>query len=116
MELIEKIRRFENLHIVFWLLKDSCWMLELRWLGALMIIPTLFLAIYIAAKSIPITEFYINMAILFWICANSFWMLMEFFNNDNYKDYAIIPFLLGFLFVGIYYFKNKNAKSLTNNE
>lgn len=116
MELIDRMRRFENLHIVFWLLKDSCWMLELRWIGALMIFPTLFLAIYIAAKSIQITEFYINMAILFWICANSFWMLMEFFNNDNYKDYAIIPFFLGFLFVGIFYVKNKNAKSLSNKE
>ncbi len=44
----ENIKKYENLHIVFWLIKDSCWMLELRWLGILMIIPTLTIALLIA--------------------------------------------------------------------
>lgn len=110
MELIEKIRRFENLHIVFWLFKDSCWMLELKWLGALMILPTLFLAIYIVIKSRHLPEFYINMAILFWISANSFWMLMEFFNANELKNYSSLPFVLGFVCVGIFYFKQRQKR------
>lgn len=45
MEFSERLRRQENLHIVFWLIKDSCWMLEIRWLGALMVGPALFMAV-----------------------------------------------------------------------
>ena len=105
MELFEKIKKFESLHIVFWLIKDSCWMLELRWLGILMVIPTLIIAgiiVYISRKSYDI---YINLAILFWISANSFWRYYEFFNFGENKMLSSIPFGLGFLFVGIYYFK-----------
>lgn len=113
MELILKIRRYENLHIVFWLIKDTCWMLELKWLGAIMILPTLFLAVYLIAKTWHEADVHVNIAIFFWITANSFWMMMEFFNDNQYKYYASIPFALGFLFVGIFYAKaiRKKAKN-----
>ena|SRR5688572_243404 len=104
MELIDKIRKYESLHIVFWLIKDTCWMLETRWLGALMIAPTLAVAVYIIIKTFRMPDVYINLAIFFWITANSYWMCMEFFFQSKNKDYAAIPFALGFLFVGIYYF------------
>jgi hypothetical protein len=107
MDLIEKIRRYESLHIVFWLIKDSCWMLELKMLGAIMIIPTLFIALYIVIQTLKTVDFYINMAIFFWISANSFWMLMEFFNDNQLRFYASIPFAFGFLFVGIFYWKRQ---------
>lgn len=105
MDLINRIRNYENIHIVFWLIKDTCWMLELKWLGALAMIPTLFVAIYIIFKTYHTKEVYINAAIFFWILANSFWMMMEFFNGDRYKYYASIPFALGFLFVSIFYYR-----------
>jgi hypothetical protein len=41
MALIDKIKKFENLHIVFWLIKDTCWMLEIKWLGTLMVLQTI---------------------------------------------------------------------------
>ncbi len=100
------------MHIVFWLIKDSCWMLELKWLGAIMIIPTLFLAIYIVLKTIGTIDFYINMSVFFWISANSFWMLMEFFNNNLHKHYALIPFALGFVFVGLFFLKSRVKKEI----
>jgi hypothetical protein len=103
MDVFEKVRKFENLHIVFWLLKDTCWMLELKLMGALMIIPTLALCVYIIYKTRQTREVFINTAILFWICANSFWMLMEFFVKAEYKFYATIPFALGFIFVAWFY-------------
>lgn len=56
MNPLEKIRKHENLHIVFWLIKDTCWMLEIKWLGALMIIPTLFVAITIVVKTLKSTD------------------------------------------------------------
>lgn len=105
MELFAKIRKYENLHIVFWLIKDTCWMLELRWLGAFMMVPTLFLAIFIVIHSLKTPDVFINLAIFFWISANSFWMMMEFFNGNQLKNFAAIPFALGFLFVAIFYIK-----------
>lgn len=105
MDTLEKIRRYENLHIVFWLVKDTCWMMEIKWLGALMILPTLAVALSIVIKTLKSTEVYISMAIFCWISANSFWMAMEFFFNNQFKHYSLIPFLLGFIFVGIFYSK-----------
>ena len=115
MELWEKIKKYESLHIVFWLIKDSCWMFEAKLLGVLMIIPTLSIAAYIIYITRKTTDLFLNLAILFWICANSFWMYSEFFNNGEYKLFASIPFGLGFIFVGIFYYQllfNKEESSL----
>lgn len=112
MDLLDKLRKYESMHIVFWLMKDSCWMLELKVLGAIMIAPTLFLAFYLMFKTLGTKDIYINTAILFWILANSFWMLMEFFNHNQYKNFAAIPFAIGFMFVGAFYrndYKTKQA-------
>ena len=111
MEHIERLKRYDNLHIVFWLIKDSCWMLELRWLGAIVMVPTLYLAFYIILKTLQQKEVYINIAIFFWILANSFWMMMEFFNHNHLKNLASIPFALGFVFVAIFYFKYEFKKT-----
>jgi hypothetical protein len=80
-------------------------MLELKWLGTIVMIPTLFLAIFLILKSLKSKDVYINTALFFWIAANSFWMMMEFFNSDNYKNFAAIPFGLGFIFISIFYWK-----------
>lgn len=106
----ENIKKYENLHIVFWLVKDSCWMLELRWLGILMIIPTLTIALLIAFVTRKTVDLYINLGVLFWICANSLWMYVEFFTDGKYKLAAAVPFTLGFLFTGIFYYKVLSAK------
>lgn len=110
-----KDKKYESLHIVFWLIKDSCWMFEAKLLGVLMIIPTLSIAAYIIYITRKTTDLFLNLAILFWICANSFWMYSEFFNNGEYKLLASIPFGLGFIFVGIFYYQllfNKQESSL----
>lgn len=115
MELWEKIKKYESLHIVFWLIKDSCWMLEFKWLGILMVIPTLSIAGLIVFITRKTADIFLNLAIFFWICANSFWMFIEFFNNGAYKLVASIPFGLGFIFVGIFYYQllfNKQESSL----
>lgn len=110
MTLAENIRKYENLHIVFWLLKDSCWMLELRWLGILMIIPTLAIALMIVYITRKTVDLYINLGILCWICANSLWMYVEFFTDGNSRLVASVPFALGFLFTGIFYYKTLRSK------
>jgi hypothetical protein len=110
MDLISKIRKYDSIHIFLWLIKDTCWMLELKWLGAVMMVPTLLLAIYIIYKTWYSSQVYLNTSVFFWISANSFWMMMEFFNDDQYKHFAGIPFALGFVFIGIFYWKDLKPK------
>ena len=109
------LRKSENLHILLWLIKDSCWMLEIRWLGTLMIVPTVSVAIWITWMTRKGRELFINMAVFFWIVANSAWMLMEFFKWEDYKLYTGIPFAFGLISVFIFYFlffRQKRASSL----
>jgi hypothetical protein len=97
------LRHFENLHIPLWLLKDTCWMLEWKILGVIMIVPTLSVAMLITYKTRLTREVYINLAITFWIMANAFWMCCEFFEHVEWKLYAGIPFGFGFVFTFLFY-------------
>ncbi len=103
-------RYWENMHIPLWLLKDTFWMMEWRWLGVCMIVPTVLMAIYIMFKSKGYNEFYINLAICFWIIANSYWMCSEFFGFAEHKNLAGIPFVLGMIAVSVYYIKQAKKK------
>lgn len=102
--------RFDNIHILLWLIKDTCWMLEWKILGTLMIAPTIGVALYLAAKSKAEDIFWINLAICFWISANAYWMVCEFVERDIYKDYAGIPFALGLMSVAVFYFKTRLSR------
>lgn len=102
----------ENLHIVFWLFKDVAWCLGFKWLGTLMIVPTLIISIVIAYRTRQyVSELCHNLAITVWISANSYWMLSEFFGFDHlaiwgnytFKHLAIIPFTIGILILAYYY-------------
>lgn len=118
-----KYRKMENLHIVFWLLKDIGWCLIWKPLGIVMIFPTLLIAVVIAYNTRQLmSELCHNLAITFWISANSYWMISEFMHIDEllvfgsvtYKHLALIPFLLG-VFCLLYYYvvwKPKHPDSL----
>jgi len=101
-----KQRRFENLHIVFWLMKDISWCLMWRALGLFMIVPTLGTAIFITWRGRDNrTDLAHNLAVVFWISANAWWMIAEFFEFDESpfllgvsgRHLALIPFALGAL-------------------
>jgi hypothetical protein len=104
---MRKIRHYENLHIPLWLLKDTCWMLQWKALGMIMIIPTVTVALLITYRTWKVwdDEFWINLAICFWISANSYWMICEFAGREEIKDYAGFPFLAGMLCVAWFYIK-----------
>ena len=97
--------RFDNLHILLWLLKDTCWMLEWRVLGTLMIAPTIGVAVYIAIRSAAEQAFWLNVAVCFWISANAYWMVCEFMGRDEYRNFAGIGFALGLICVAVFYLK-----------
>ncbi|MBL0154469.1 MAG: hypothetical protein IPP93_13680 [Chitinophagaceae bacterium] len=100
----DRYRKMENMHIVFWLMKDISWCMIWKWMGIAMIIPTLSIAIIIAWRTRHVVaELAHNLAIAFWISANSLWMISEFFGFDENiiggfitgKQLALIPFFSG---------------------
>jgi hypothetical protein len=107
-----RFRKMENMHIVFWLLKDVSWCMIWKVLGLAMIAPTLLISIMIAWRTRHmVSELAHNLAITFWITANSLWMISEFFGFDTMpvwkgfegKHLALIPFALGVLILCWYY-------------
>ena len=104
-------RRMENMHIIFWLLKDISWCLLWKPLGIAMIFPTLIIAIVISYRTRQIkSELSHNLAVVFWITANSYWMISEFLGFDEKiilgyegKYGAVIPFVIGMLILLYYY-------------
>src|SRR5215203_7316391 len=111
-EIPARYRRMENMHIVFWLLKDISWCMIWKVLGIAMILPTLSIAIAIAWRTREIkSELAHNLAVAFWISANSLWMIAEFFQFDTVpvwdqftgKHLALIPFIAGVSILLYYY-------------
>ena len=97
------IKSKENIHIVFWLIKDFCWSIEFKPLALLMILPTVSLAFYIAYKTKNHTSDFIpNLAVCFWICANATWMIGEFFDCE-FRIYAATLFAIGITIILAYY-------------
>jgi hypothetical protein len=102
----ERFRKFENAHIVFWLLKDISWAMLWRPIGLIMLVPTLVLAILITWRTRHLkAELYHNAAVVFWITANGYWMIVEFFwgELDHLRYYAAIPFGIGIIIIAVYY-------------
>lgn len=84
-----RIRGTENLHILLWIVKDTCWVQDYRLAGVLMILPTISVAIYLTAQArAQRDEFIHNLAVVFWLCANSVWMIGEFFFDDHTRTCA----------------------------
>lgn len=98
------IRSIENLHIMFWLIKDYGWVQDIHFLGVLMVIPTLSIAIWLAWKlRTDRSELAHNLAICCWIIANSIWMAGEFFLEDGTRPLATVFFSLGILALLVHY-------------
>jgi len=105
-------RKSENLHIVFWLMKDISWCLMWRAFGVFMIVPTLGAALFITWRMRHLrTDLAHNLAVVFWITANAWWMIAEFFEFDETpvvfgvtgRQLALIPFLIGASILAYYY-------------
>ena len=80
-----RYRRMENMHIVFWLVKDISWCMIWKELGIAMFIPTLSIAIIIAWR-----EFFGFDEAVVW-------------RDFTGKHMALIPFLIGAIILLLYY-------------
>jgi hypothetical protein len=122
--LFRTIREYENMHILLWLVKDTCWVASaaypwLRIPGMIMIVPTLLVAIFITWKSRnDQADLFHNTAVCMWISANATWMTGEFFYNDGTRPIALGFFIAGLIVVTIYYTVHfpKRYKQLNNAE
>jgi hypothetical protein len=103
---MNNIRKFENFHILLWLIKDLCWVTLSEKMGVFMIIPTISFAIYITWISrSDASELAHNLAVCFWICANSIWMIGEFFYDDSFRPQATVFFVIGLLCIAWHYYR-----------
>lgn len=100
----KNIREYENLHIVLWLIKDTCWVMLWKIPGLIMIVPTIGVAMHITWLGRKNTsELLHNIAVSCWICANSIWMIGEFFYDDTLRPVSIVFFASGVIAVAVYY-------------
>jgi hypothetical protein len=98
------IRRVENAHVAFWLLKDFSWCTGTHWLGLVMVVPTLTLAVRLAHHARrDMEDFAHNLATCFWIAANIVWMVGEFYFDDGTRSIAQVFFFAGLAVLGIFY-------------
>ena len=96
-------RLIENAHILLWLIKDTCWAMEMKEGGVFMIFPTISVALFILWKSRKVrAELYHNAAVSLWISGNSIWMIGEFIGQD-FRPYAALLFGIGLTLLAIYY-------------
>lgn len=96
-------RWIENGHILLWLVKDTCWAMEWKGGGTIMIFPTLAVAFYITWKSRMVrAELFHNIAVCLWIIANSIWMIGEFYDKET-RHFAVGIFVTGLLLLVFYY-------------
>lgn len=93
----------DNIHILFWLIKDTCWALLWRPLGMMMIVPTMGVAVYIMWRYRQYrSDLFHNIAICLWIAANSLWMTGEFFQLEL-RPVAVGIFAVGLALLAVYY-------------
>ena len=111
-----RFRKIENLHIVFWLIKDLSWAMLWKPLGIAMFFPTFIISILITFQTRHIkSELFHNLAVTFWIFTNGYWMYVEFIGRDeDLRVYTAIPFCIGLFFIAWYYLiivpREKNIK------
>lgn len=104
-------RKIENLHILLWLLKDICWVADLKWMGTFMILPTISVAFWLTLKMRKsYAELMHNLAVILWILANSTWMIGEFFFDDGTRPLALIFFASGLALLFVFYAQQLIAK------
>jgi hypothetical protein len=100
----ESIRRIENVHIGFWLLKDIGWIQDIHILGMVMVLPTFLIALWLTWHTRHNRgECCHSAAVVCWIAANAIWMVGEFFYNDSTRSVASLFFVLGLTILVFHY-------------
>lgn len=98
------VRVQENLHVLLWLLKDLCWLMEYRVAGLVMVLPTIAVAVLITWQSrADRRDLFHALAVTLWIMANSTWMIGDFFFEERGHGIAQAFFLSGLGLLALFY-------------
>ena len=103
-----QLRRMENMHILFWLLKDISWCLNFKVLGVLMKYPSTYFSV---EKEHAYNELQKRTDLIVYNKDLKPWMICEFTGIDETpiiggfdgRHLALIPFSIG-LFILLYYY------------
>jgi hypothetical protein len=80
-------RRYEYIHMFFWLLKDYCWCSQdkIMWLAG--VVPTIYISIDLIIVTWKNKELFVDfihyLSQLIWVCSNITWAFFELFNLDS---------------------------------
>lgn len=100
------IEELQNLHLFLWLLKDTFWILNFKYLALFLILPTISLAVYFTwLQRRSNVDLLHNLALTFWITGNSSWIVGDFFFNDQSRAVSSLFFIIGIIILLYYYFK-----------
>lgn len=99
-----QIKKLENSHVAFWLLKDTSWCQHWIYIGLIAAVPTLFVSLKIAWESRhEFGDCVHNIAVCLWIMANIVWMIGELFFDDGTRGFARLFFYTGLIMILGYY-------------
>ncbi len=98
----------DTINSVSWFLLDASWMLEVKEISYLMIIPTIISALILCYIEKRTHILLINLAILAWILMNIAWMFSEMYELPHYFMAAKAFFILGLIFIIGAIVKSKN--------
>lgn len=102
--------KFDGIHLLLWLIKDTLWVMGFKYATLLMIIPTVSYTCYLLYKNRENRSFFIlYIAILFWLLGNSAWIVNDFFLQNKYNTVCYVFFILGILTTFFHILKKKNV-------
>lgn len=98
----------DTLNSLSWFAMDASWMLQVREISLLMIIPTILSGFLLCFMEKKKTLTLINVAILSWICMNVSWMFSDIFGSQIYLTLAKGFFATGLFFImlAVYFSRN----------
>lgn len=89
----------DTVNSVTWFFMDASWMLQMKEISLMMIVPTILTGIILCYIEKRRNVTFINLAILCWICMNVSWMFADIHGVASYLTIAKALFCLGVLFI-----------------
>lgn len=89
----QHFRQYENLHMLFWIIKDLSWGAMNLTVWSLCLVPTILIAgdlVYISATSYNSPDYTVDLVhfvvVFVWVIGNSVWAFGDFFVEEQYAD------------------------------
>jgi hypothetical protein len=89
----------DTVNSLTWFLMDASWMLQMKEISLLMIVPTILTGVILCYIEKRKNITFINIAILCWICMNVSWMFADIHAVSTYLLIAKSFFCAGLLFI-----------------